>query len=251
MRMILGLDAPTARPRPPSAAAPTPTHRAPLHEVGALLEARSVHPGRTAFHHLIALAHTHGIPRSRVDEVLDLAGLHRGRRQAGQGLLPRHGPAPRHRRRAARRPGHGHPRRTGQRPRPRGRPLDPQPPQVPRRRGPDGPRLLAPDERDGADRRAPHHHRPRPAPRRHHGRRRSSANRARGSVKVVTPEADHARPAARRPRTCDDHQLARPGDLDVRGTDGEHIGRTAAAHGIPLYELDPARRLVGGRRSWT
>lgn len=35
----------------------------------------TVHPGRTAFHHLMALAHTHGIPRSRVEPVLDLAGL--------------------------------------------------------------------------------------------------------------------------------------------------------------------------------
>ncbi|MFC8825116.1 ATP-binding cassette domain-containing protein [Streptomyces sp. NPDC057137] len=76
MRMILGLDAPTAghvtvgdRDRAYAA------HPAPLHEVGALLEARAVHPGRTAHHHLMALAHTHGIPRSRVEHVLDLAGL--------------------------------------------------------------------------------------------------------------------------------------------------------------------------------
>ncbi|MFI1994930.1 ATP-binding cassette domain-containing protein [Actinoplanes sp. NPDC020271] len=74
MRMIIGLDAPTAG---------TVTvnghryaqHAAPLHEVGALLEARSIHPGRSAFQHLMALAHTHGIPRSRVTEVIDLAGL--------------------------------------------------------------------------------------------------------------------------------------------------------------------------------
>ncbi|GAA2959712.1 hypothetical protein GCM10010446_51430 [Streptomyces enissocaesilis] len=48
---------------------------APLHDAGALLEARSVHPGRTAHHHLRALAHTHGIPRGRVTHVLGPAGL--------------------------------------------------------------------------------------------------------------------------------------------------------------------------------
>src|SRR5581483_6746230 len=47
----------------------------PLQEVGALLEARSIHPGRSAYNHLRALALTHGIPRRRVDEVVELAGL--------------------------------------------------------------------------------------------------------------------------------------------------------------------------------
>jgi len=50
-------------------------HAAPLHEVGALLEARSVHTGRSAYNHLLALARTHGIPRRRVDELIDLVGL--------------------------------------------------------------------------------------------------------------------------------------------------------------------------------
>lgn len=50
-------------------------HEAPVHEVGALLEARSVHTGRSAFHHLLALAQTHGIPRRRVDELIDMVGL--------------------------------------------------------------------------------------------------------------------------------------------------------------------------------
>lgn len=74
MRMLLGLDAPT-RGRSTIGGRAYTTHPAPLTEVGALLEARSVHPGRTAFNHLMALAHTHGIPRSRVEHVLDLAGL--------------------------------------------------------------------------------------------------------------------------------------------------------------------------------
>jgi ABC-2 type transport system ATP-binding protein len=74
MRMLLGLDAPT-RGHATVGGRAYATHPAPLTEVGALLEARSVHPGRTAYHHLRGLAHTHGIPKSRVDHVLDLTGL--------------------------------------------------------------------------------------------------------------------------------------------------------------------------------
>ena len=48
---------------------------APLREVGALLEARAIHTGRSARNHLLALAATTGIPRRRVDEVIDLVGL--------------------------------------------------------------------------------------------------------------------------------------------------------------------------------
>ena len=48
---------------------------APLHEVGALLEARSVHPGRTARNHLRMLAATHGINKRRVDDMLGLVGI--------------------------------------------------------------------------------------------------------------------------------------------------------------------------------
>jgi ABC-2 type transport system ATP-binding protein len=50
-------------------------HPAPLHTVGALLDARAFHPGRSARAHLRALAATNGIGRHRVDEVLDLVGL--------------------------------------------------------------------------------------------------------------------------------------------------------------------------------
>jgi ABC-2 type transport system ATP-binding protein len=60
-------------------------HPAPLHEVGALLEARSVHTGRSAYNHLLALALTHGIPRRRVDELIELVGLEKvARKRAGQ-----------------------------------------------------------------------------------------------------------------------------------------------------------------------
>jgi len=74
MRMILGLD------RPQSGFAlingrPYRDLRDPLHTVGALLEAKSVHPGRSARNHLLFLAQTQGIPASRVEEVLALVGL--------------------------------------------------------------------------------------------------------------------------------------------------------------------------------
>jgi ABC-2 type transport system ATP-binding protein len=84
MRLILDLDRPSAG---------TVTvngkryreHAAPLHEVGALLEARSVHTGRSAYNHLLALAQTHGIPRKRVEELVDLVGLREvAKKRAGQ-----------------------------------------------------------------------------------------------------------------------------------------------------------------------
>src|SRR4051812_46275974 len=71
MRMIIGLDRPTGG-RVTVAGRRYRDHPAPLHEVGALLEARSIHRGRTARVHLLALAQTHGISPSRVDEVLGL-----------------------------------------------------------------------------------------------------------------------------------------------------------------------------------
>jgi ABC-2 type transport system ATP-binding protein len=84
MRLVLGLDAPTAG----DATVNGKHYRefpAPLHEVGALLEARSVHTGRSAYHHLLALAQTHGIPKHRVSELIDLVGLHDvARQRAGQ-----------------------------------------------------------------------------------------------------------------------------------------------------------------------
>jgi len=75
MRLILGLDAPDSGDAIVNGK-PYREHAAPLREVGALLEARSVHTGRSARDHLLALAQTHGIPRSRVDELIDMVGLH-------------------------------------------------------------------------------------------------------------------------------------------------------------------------------
>ncbi len=74
MRLILGLDHPTGgsvsvngREFPRSAN--------PMREVGALLDAKAMHGGRSAYHHLLCLAQTNGLPRRRVGEVLDLVGL--------------------------------------------------------------------------------------------------------------------------------------------------------------------------------
>src|SRR5207244_9610912 len=75
MRLILELDAPTSGDVSVNGKHYR-DHAAPLHEVGALLEARSVHTGRSAYNHLLALAQTHGIGRRRVDEMIDLVGLH-------------------------------------------------------------------------------------------------------------------------------------------------------------------------------
>jgi len=74
MRMILGLDRPTAGDVTVNGRRYADLG-APLHEVGALLEAKAVHTSRSAHNHLRALAATHGIPRRRVDEVIDLVGL--------------------------------------------------------------------------------------------------------------------------------------------------------------------------------
>jgi len=83
MRMIVGLDAPT-RGRVTIDGIVYRDLPAPLHRVGALLEARSIHPGRSAFNHLLGLAQTHGISRARVDEVIELVGLQKvARKRAG------------------------------------------------------------------------------------------------------------------------------------------------------------------------
>jgi ABC-2 type transport system ATP-binding protein len=83
MRMIIGLDRPTSGSVLVNGK-PYAQHSAPLSEVGALLEARSVHSGRSAYNHLLALAQTAGIGRRRVQEVIDLVGLHEvARKRAG------------------------------------------------------------------------------------------------------------------------------------------------------------------------
>ena len=87
MRILLGLDRPTAGAASINGR-PYEQLKAPLCEVGALLEARAIHTGRSARNHLLALAATHGIGRHRVDEVLDLVGLTQvaGKRAGGFSL---------------------------------------------------------------------------------------------------------------------------------------------------------------------
>ena len=74
MRMVVGLDRPTAGGVTVNGK-PYAQHRAPLHEVGALLDAKAIHTGRTAENHLRAMAATHGIGERRVREVIELTGL--------------------------------------------------------------------------------------------------------------------------------------------------------------------------------
>ncbi|WP_417555305.1 ABC transporter ATP-binding protein [Microbacterium sp.] len=74
MRMIVGLDRPTTG-RVTINGKDYRQLTSPLTEVGALLDAKAVHTGRSARNHLRAMAATHGIPNSRVDEVIDITGI--------------------------------------------------------------------------------------------------------------------------------------------------------------------------------
>ncbi|MDT0179036.1 ATP-binding cassette domain-containing protein [Microbacterium sp. ARD31] len=87
MRMIVGLDRPTAG-RVTLDGREYRSMRSPLTEVGILLDAKAVHTGRSARSHLRAMAATHGIPRSRVDEVIEITGLQSvaGKRAGGFSL---------------------------------------------------------------------------------------------------------------------------------------------------------------------
>ncbi|MFJ5813067.1 ABC transporter ATP-binding protein [Streptomyces sp. NPDC093108] len=240
MRMLLGLDAPT-RGRSTIGGRAYATHRAPLTEVGALLEARSVHPGRTAFHHLMALAHTHGIPRDRVEHVLDLAGLsavaHKRVKGFSLGMGQRLGIA------AALlgdpatlildEPVNG---------------LDPEGVRWIRN-------LLRSLARQGRTVLVSSHLMSEMALTADHliiiGRGRLLADTTvaefvatagDASVKVVTPQAEALRDLLTGPGPGIDITAGRgssPAELEIRGTDAAHIGRTAAIHGIPLYELTP------------
>jgi ABC-2 type transport system ATP-binding protein len=85
MRMILGLDR-------PSAGAVTVNGKpfaglySPMREVGALLDAKAMHGGRSAYSHLHCLARSNGIPRRRVDEVIGLVGLEEVKKKRAKGF---------------------------------------------------------------------------------------------------------------------------------------------------------------------
>jgi ABC-2 type transport system ATP-binding protein len=83
MRLILGLDSPDEGDALVGGK-PYRSLRTPLTHVGALLDASALHPARKARDHLLWLAHSNGIPKRRVDEVLDQVGLaSAARRRAG------------------------------------------------------------------------------------------------------------------------------------------------------------------------
>jgi ABC-2 type transport system ATP-binding protein len=236
MRMILGLDAPT-RGHATVGGRAYAGHPAPLTEVGALLEARSVHPGRTAHHHLRALALTHGIPRARVEHVLGLTGLTEvaDRRVKGFSL--------------------GMGQRLGIAAALLGDPATVVLDEPVNGLDPEGVlwirTLLKSLAAEGRTVFVSSHLMSEMALTADHlvvigrGRlladttvadfvRRSGA----GTVRVVTPEAD----ALVRLLTASgaDITAEAPGTLRIGGTDAQHIGRTAAAHGIPLFELTPS-----------
>jgi ABC-2 type transport system ATP-binding protein len=87
MKLILGLDNPTSG-QVSVGGRPYRDLPAPLREVGALIDAKAVHPSRTAFHYLLGLAQSNAIPTSRVDEVLGLVGMEAvaGKRAGGFSL---------------------------------------------------------------------------------------------------------------------------------------------------------------------
>jgi ABC-2 type transport system ATP-binding protein len=85
MRLILGLDAPTSG-RVTIGGKPFDKIAYPLREVGALLDAKAVHGGRSAYNHLVCLAQTNNLPKPRVDEVLELVGLTAVAKKRSQGF---------------------------------------------------------------------------------------------------------------------------------------------------------------------
>ncbi|CAL9503388.1 Bacitracin transport ATP-binding protein BcrA [Streptomyces sp. enrichment culture] len=235
LRMILGLDAPT-RGHATVGGRSYAAHPAPLAEVGALLEARSVHPGRTARHHLRALAHTHGIPKSRVEHVLGLTGLTEvaNRRVKGFPL--------------------GMGQRLGIAAALLGDPAAVVLDEPVNGLDPEGVlwirTLLKSLAAEGRTVLVSSHLMSEMALTAEHlviiGRGRLLADTTvtdfvrhsgAGTVKVVTPDAADLVRRLAAPGV--DITADAPGRLTVRGADAEHIGRTAAAHGIPLFELTP------------
>jgi len=85
MRLILGLDYPNAGTVSVDGQRYSGLAN-PMREVGALLDAKAVHGGRSAYNHLLCLAQTNNLPRKRVDEVLELVGLSEVARKRSKGF---------------------------------------------------------------------------------------------------------------------------------------------------------------------
>jgi ABC-type Fe3+/spermidine/putrescine transport system ATPase subunit len=184
MRLILGLDHPTAG----SVTLGGRRYReldAPMREVGALLDARTLHGKRTARQQLRWLADAGGLPRTR------RGGARRrrpgGRRRPPCGrVLAWHVPAPGHRGGAAGRPGDAALRRADERSGSRGHPLGAHDAAALRRRGAHGRRVEPPHARDGGDGRARARHRSRAPDRRHEHRRVHAARGGQPRARRVT-----------------------------------------------------------------
>jgi ABC-2 type transport system ATP-binding protein len=85
MRLIVGLDSPT-KGRVTIGGKPFSALHSPMRELGALLDAKAVHGGRSAYSHLLCLAQTNDIPRKRVDQVLSIVGLPEVARKRSKGF---------------------------------------------------------------------------------------------------------------------------------------------------------------------
>ncbi|GGM19780.1 ABC transporter ATP-binding protein [Dactylosporangium sucinum] len=85
MRMIVGLDTPTAG-RVTVNGRPFAALDNPMRELGALLDAKAIHGGRSAYHHLLCLAQSNNLPKRRVDEVLEKVGLTQVARKRSKGF---------------------------------------------------------------------------------------------------------------------------------------------------------------------
>src|SRR5260370_5550014 len=88
MRVILGLDAPDEGAALVGGRPYASLHR-PLTRLGSLLDAAALQPARTGRNHLLWLAHSQGLPASRVDAVIDLTGLGKAARRKAGGVSPR------------------------------------------------------------------------------------------------------------------------------------------------------------------
>src|SRR6516164_9512117 len=85
MRLMLGLDYPNAGTVSIDGQQYV-SMAYPMREVGALLDAKAVHGGRSAYNHLLCLAQTNNLPPRRVNEVLDLVGLHEVAKKRSKGF---------------------------------------------------------------------------------------------------------------------------------------------------------------------
>jgi len=236
MRVILGLDHPT-KGRATINGVAYRDLKEPLREVGALLDAKSVHPGRTARNHLRALAASNKIKRSRVDDVLEFVGITSVANKKVGGFFSRYEPAPRHCRRIARRSGRVAIRRARQRTRPGGNSLDPGILSLPRQRRPYGFCQFAPHERNGRQRRSNHCH-------------WSWQFITQGSVDELTANAigtvlvrtsDNTKLTSIIERLNGTVHQAHDRELTVGLLTCDEIGQAAFAAGITVLELTPQR----------